>query len=319
MQSLHPARFFMVIHEISRLESNLRSLFSTLLYTLPLFIFLLHVTKLKQSFFYPDCCPQIMGVVNVTPDSFSDGGSYYTTEQAVAYAKQLIDEGVDILDIGGESTRPGSQSVSVDEELNRVMPVIEQLLDQPVPISVDTSKPEVMRCAIESGVAMINDVQALQIPGALDAVQNSDTLICLMHMQGNPGNMQENPQYRYIVEEIIDFFHQRIAATEAAGISRERLIIDPGFGFGKTLQHNLQLLRDLAQFQCLSLPILAGLSRKSMLGKITDNPVEYRIHESVAAALLAVQNGARIVRVHDVKATKDALAIVAAVNEVDAS
>ncbi len=258
-----------------------------------------------------------MGVVNVTPDSFSDGGDYYSTEEAVIHAKQLIQEGADILDIGGESTRPGSKSVSVDEELNRVMPVVEKLLDQKVPISVDTSKPEVMRCAIEAGVSMINDVHALCMPGAMEAVQESDTLICLMHMQGNPSDMQQNPQYKNIIEEIIDFFNQRIEDVVAAGISRERLVIDPGFGFGKTLQHNLQLLRHLVQFERLSIPVLAGLSRKSMLGKITGNPVDHRIYESVAAALLAVQNGAKIVRVHDVKATRDAFAIYTAVDEIE--
>lgn len=259
-----------------------------------------------------------MGVVNVTPDSFSDGGAYYSTEQAVTHANQLIQEGADILDIGGESTRPGSKPVSVDEELNRVIPVVEKLLDRNVPISIDTSKPEVMRCAIEAGVSMINDVHALRKPGAIDAVQESDTLICLMHMQGNPSDMQQNPRYKNIIEEIIDFFNQRIEDVVVAGISRERLIIDPGFGFGKTLQHNLQLLRHLVQFERLSIPVLAGLSRKSMLGKITGNPVDHRIHESVAAALLAVQNGAKIVRVHDVKATRDAFAIYTAVDEIEA-
>ncbi len=281
------------------------------------FLLILNWIKLQQNNFLSSCRPQIMGVVNVTPDSFSDGGDYYSTEQAVIHAKQLIREGADILDIGGESTRPGSKSVSVDEELNRVMPVVERLLDQKVPISVDTSKPEVMRCAIEAGVSMINDVHGLCMPGAMEAVQESDALICLMHMQGDPGNMQQNPQYKNIVEEIINFFKQRIADVEAAGILRERLIIDPGFGFGKTLQHNILLLRHLAQFECLSIPVLAGLSRKSMLGKITGNPVEHRIHESVAAALLAVQNGARIIRVHDVAATKAVLALYTAVNDVE--
>lgn len=259
-----------------------------------------------------------MGVVNVTPDSFSDGGAYYSIAQAVSHAKRLIQEGADILDIGGESTRPGSQPVSVEEELNRVIPVIEQLIHAGVPISVDTSKPQVMQHAIAAGVSMINDVCALRTPGAVDAVLESDVLICLMHMQGEPGNMQKNPQYQDILSEVIDFFSQRIAAVQAAGILRNRLIIDPGFGFGKTLQHNLQLLRNLEKFKSLFVPLLVGLSRKSMLGAITGNQVNQRIHESVAAALLAAINGAKIIRVHDVAATKAALAIYTAVNDVDA-
>lgn len=251
-----------------------------------------------------------MGVVNVTPDSFSDGGLYQSARQAITHAMNLIDEGADILDIGGESTRPGSQPVSIDEELDRVIPVLEALVNTHIPVSIDTSKPEVMRHAIEAGAFMINDVNALRSPGALEAVaQNNHVKICLMHMQGAPRNMQENPQYKNIVSEVKDFLQQRIYAAESAGISQDRLVIDPGFGFGKTLQHNLELLNQLDEFTTLGVPVLAGLSRKSMLGTITGNNVHHRIHESIAAALLAVVKGAKIVRVHDVKASKEALAI----------
>ncbi len=251
-----------------------------------------------------------MGVVNITPDSFSDGGLFFSTQQAIAHANRLISEGVDILDIGGESTRPGSQQVTIDEELKRIVPVVEALVDSGVPISVDTSKSEVMKHAIAAGAQMINDVHALRNPHALDAVaSHAHVKICLMHMQGTPQNMQVNPQYQDIVTEVKTFLQQRIQLAETWGISKDRLVIDPGFGFGKTLQHNLTLLNQLDKFSELEVPILAGLSRKSMLGAITGNEVHQRLHESVAAALLAVIKGARIVRVHDVKASKDALAI----------
>lgn len=260
-----------------------------------------------------------MGVINVTPDSFSDGGLYQSTQNAIAHAKCLIDEGADILDIGGESTRPGSQLVSLDEEFNRVIPVLEALVHTNIPISIDTSKPEIMKHAIEAGAVMINDVNALCSPGALEIVaQHHHVQICLMHMQGTPKTMQENPQYTNIVSEVKDFLQHRIDAAEAAGISRDRLVIDPGFGFGKTLQHNLELLNQLDKIAALGLPVLAGLSRKSMLGTITGNSVNHRIHESIAAALLAVIKGAKIVRVHDVKASKDALAIYHAMSNCNA-
>jgi len=263
--------------------------------------------------------PLIMGVVNVTPDSFSDGGLYVSTQQAIVHAKNLIDEGADILDIGGESTRPGSQQVSIDEELKRVIPVLEALVDTHIPISIDTSKLEVMKHAIAAGAFMINDVNALRSPGALETLaQNNHVRICLMHMQGTPQDMQKNPEYKNIVSEVKDFLEQRIHAAMAAGISKDRLIIDPGFGFGKTLQHNLTLLNQLDHLTTLGVPILAGLSRKSMLGTITGNSVDRRIHESIAAALLAVVKGAKIVRVHDVKASKDALAIYNAMQNLDA-
>lgn len=258
--------------------------------------------------------PLVMGVVNVTPDSFSDGGLYFSIDDAIDHARKLIEEGADILDIGGESTRPGSSAVSVDEELKRVMPILEALVDEDVLVSVDTSKPEVMRQAIAVGVDIINDVNALREPGALEVVAADDrVLFCLMHMQGSPANMQINPQYSNIVNNVYEFLQARIQATAALGISRQRLLIDPGFGFGKKLHHNLALLNDLKKLTELNVPILVGLSRKSMLGAITGNAVGQRIHESIAAALIAVANGARIVRVHDVKATKDALTFYSAV------
>lgn len=259
-----------------------------------------------------------MGIINVTPDSFSDGGLYLSAQQAIAHAKHLIDAGADILDIGGESTRPGSQQVSIDEELNRVIPVLEALADSQTPLSVDTSKPEVMKHAITAGAFMINDVNALQSPGALEAVAPHEQVqICLMHMQGTPRNMQENPQYKDIVHEVKDFLQQRIQAAKSAGIAEDRLVIDPGFGFGKTLQHNFTLLNQLDQLTSLGVPLLAGLSRKSMLGAVTGNSAADRIHESIAAALLAVVKGAKIVRVHDVKATKEALAVYTAMKNCD--
>lgn len=259
-----------------------------------------------------------MGIINVTPDSFSDGGRYLSTQQAITHGKTLIAEGADILDIGGESTRPGSQQVSIDEELKRVIPVLEALVDSHIPISIDTSKSEVMKRAIASGAFMINDVNALRGPGALEAIaQNDHVRVCLMHMQGTPQSMQENPQYRNIVSEVKNFLQQRIQAAKAAGISQDRLVIDPGFGFGKTLRHNCTLLNQLHELTTLGVPVLAGLSRKSMLGAITGNAVDHRIHESIAAALLAVVKGAKIVRVHDVKASKEALAIYHAMQNCD--
>ncbi|ALQ52662.1 dihydropteroate synthase [Nitrosomonas ureae] len=259
-----------------------------------------------------------MGIINVTPDSFSDGGLFLSTRKAIAHAKNLIDEGADILDIGGESTRPGSQYVNTDEELMRVIPVLEALADTGIPISIDTSKPEVMKHAIEAGAFMINDVNALRNPGALEAIApHRHVQVCLMHMQGTPQRMQTNPQYKDVVSEVKYFLQQRIQAANAAGIALNRLVVDPGFGFGKTLQHNLSLLNQLNEFTTFGTPILAGLSRKSMLGAITGNNIDQRLHESVAAALLAVIKGAKIVRVHDVKASKAALAIYNALRDCD--
>ncbi|WP_287398243.1 dihydropteroate synthase [Nitrosomonas sp. H1_AOB3] len=257
-----------------------------------------------------------MGVINVTPDSFSDGGYFDTTEKAIEQARRLIQEGADILDIGGESTRPGSRSVGGDEELLRVMPVIEFALSMDIPVSVDTSKPEVMRATIDAGVDLVNDINALRAPGALDVVADSAVMIYLMHMQGKPETMQHNPQYSDVVAEVISFLEQRVAAAVSTGIERERIIIDPGFGFGKTFEHNLMLLRGLDRLVSTNFPVLAGLSRKSMLGTITGNAVNDRVHASVAAALLAVGQGARIIRVHDVKATRDAFSVFAAVNRI---
>lgn len=257
-----------------------------------------------------------MGVINVTPDSFSDGGYFDTTDKAIEQARRLIQEGADILDIGGESTRPGSRSVGVDEELSRVMPVIEFALNMDIPVSIDTSKPEVMRVTINAGVSLVNDINALQAPGALDVVADSAVMICLMHMQGKPETMQHNPQYFDVVAEVISFLEQRIAAAVSAGIGRERIVVDPGFGFGKTFEHNRTLLQRMDDLVSINLPVLAGLSRKSMLGTITGNPVNDRIHASVAAALLAVGQGARIVRVHDVKATRDAFSVFAAMDRI---
>lgn len=276
--------------------------------------FLFIVSLLRLTKFLSSGRPLIMGVINITPDSFSDGGRYASTKQAIIHAKCLIEEGADILDIGGESTRPGSQSITVAEELGRVIPVIEALTGTDIPISIDTSKPEVMKHAVESGVSMINDINALRTPGALETIAQTNVFISLMHMQGQPHSMQKDPQYTHVVTEVMDFLQQRLNVVQNAGISRDRLLIDPGFGFGKSLQHNLELLRHLDDFMSIGIPVLAGLSRKSMLGAITGNEVGQRIHESVAAALLAVIKGARIVRVHDVKATRSALAVYTALN-----
>ncbi len=259
--------------------------------------------------------PLVMGILNVTPDSFSDGDLHMRRDVALRHAQQLIQEGADLLDIGGESTRPSAPPVSVQQELDRVMPVIEGLRGMPVPLSVDTSKPEVMRAALAAGVSMVNDINALQQPDALVVVAGSDAAVCLMHKQGTPQTMQQQPHYQDVVAEVLTFLRARLEAAQAAGIARERIVIDPGFGFGKTLAHNLDLLRHLDAFSALGVPVLAGLSRKSMLGAITGQDVEHRIHASVAAALLAVQRGARIVRVHDVRATVDALKVWQAVNE----
>lgn len=256
-----------------------------------------------------------MGIVNVTPDSFSDGGQHATTTAAIAHALQLIEDGADILDIGGESTRPGASIVSEQEELDRVLQVIEGLHGISVPISIDTYKPEVMRAALATGASVVNDINALQAAGAMDVVASSDAGVCLMHKQGAPQTMQNKPQYQDVVAEVSAFLRERITAVEAAGIARERIVIDPGFGFGKTLAHNLDLLRGLEAFRALGVPVLAGLSRKSMLGAITGREVNDRMAASVATVLLAVQRGAAIVRVHDVRETVDALKILKVVSE----
>jgi dihydropteroate synthase len=258
--------------------------------------------------------PLIMGIVNVTPDSFSDGGQFLDPVAAIERAAHLVEEGADILDIGGESSRPGAEPVSAEEELARVLPVLRAARDLPVPVSVDTLKPEVMRAVLGEGASMINDVNALRAPGALEAVRGSSCGLCLMHMQGEPRTMQAAPRYDDVLAEVRAFLAQRIAACEAAGIARERLVIDPGFGFGKSGQHNLALLRGLSALRDLGVPVLAGLSRKSTLGTITGRGSEDRLAASLAAALLAVERGAAIVRVHDVAATRDALLVLRAVN-----
>lgn len=257
-----------------------------------------------------------MGIVNMTDDSFSGDGVAADVPRAVAQALRLVEEGADILDIGGESSRPGAEPVPAAAELARVLPVIEALRGCGVPLSVDTAKPEVMREALAAGADMINDIDALRSPGALKAVAASDAAICLMHMQGEPRTMQADPRYGDVMDEVMAFLAARVAACEAAGIARERIVIDPGFGFGKTLAHNLALLRQLGRFAELDLPLLAGMSRKSMLGLITGRPVTERLHASVAAALLAAERGAAILRVHDVAATRDALAVLAALEGV---
>lgn len=258
--------------------------------------------------------PLIMGIVNATPDSFSDGGRFYSQSAGIEHACRLLDEGADILDIGGESSRPGAQAVSVDEELRRVMPIMEALRGRDVPLSVDTCKTEVMRAALAAGAAMINDINALQGEGALQAVADSNAAVCLMHKQGMPQTMQAAPRYENVVDDVMAFLGARMRAALDAGIARERLVVDPGFGFGKTLAHNIALLRQLGRFQALGVPVLAGLSRKSMLGQLAGiESAEERIHASVAAAVLAVLKGAKIIRVHDVKATRDALRIVDAI------
>jgi dihydropteroate synthase len=253
--------------------------------------------------------PLVMGVVNVTPDSFSDGGRYLDPAAALAHARKLIAEGADILDIGGESTRPGAQPVSEDEELARVKPLLEALRDASIPISVDTRRARVMREALRAGASMINDVEALESPGALESVASSDCAICLMHKKGDPATMQRDPRYGDVVADVKAYLAERIAAAENAGIDRSRIAIDPGFGFGKTPAHNLELLKRLDEFGSLGVPVVAGWSRKSTLGVITGKPVDERLAASIAAALLSVQHGANILRVHDVTETRDALAL----------
>lgn len=262
--------------------------------------------------------PQVMGILNVTPDSFSDGGQFDQPDKALQHARQMIAEGVDIIDIGGESTRPGASAVSVDEELHRVIPIIEAIrTESDIPISVDTSKPIVMREAVRVGANMINDVCALQEAGALDVVTDLGVPVCLMHMQGQPRSMQNQPHYANVVEEVLQFLLARVDCCETAGISRDRLVIDPGFGFGKTLQHNLALFHSLERFVATGLPVLVGVSRKSMIGQVLDIPVEDRMPASVALAGLASWMGAAIIRVHDVQATVHAVRMCQAIKNTE--
>ena len=254
--------------------------------------------------------PRVMGIVNVTPDSFSDGGEHFDTDAAIAHGLRLVEEGADVLDVGGESTRPGAGEVPVDEELRRVVPVIEALAARTqVPVSVDTSKPEVMRAAVAAGAGMINDVYALRREGALDAAAALGVPVVLMHMLGQPRAMQDDPRYDEVVDEVHRFLAERIFAAQMVGIDKKHIVVDPGFGFGKTREDNLQLLARLERFTDLGVPVLAGLSRKRTIGELTGRDAAGRVHGSVAAHLIAVQRGARIVRVHDVAATVDALKV----------
>jgi dihydropteroate synthase len=257
----------------------------------------------------------VMGVLNVTPDSFSDGGQFESTDRAVARARQMVDEGASIIDVGGESTRPGAQAVSAEEEIARVIPVIEGIVQSglPVPVSVDTSKPDVMRAAVEAGAGLINDVRALREPGALEAACDAGVPVCLMHMQGEPRTMQEDPQYGNVVDEVYAFLEGRIQACVGAGIPRYKLLIDPGIGFGKATEHNLSLIKHLPRFCEMNVPILLGLSRKRLIGAVLAAPVDQRLFGSIAGSTLAAWLGASIVRVHDVRATVQAIKICDAV------
>ena len=262
--------------------------------------------------------PRVMGIVNVTPDSFSDGGMHFNLEAAIAHGLQLAEQGADILDIGGESTRPGAAEISIEEELRRTVPVIEALAKQvSIPISIDTSKPEVMRATVAAGAGMINDVYGLRREGALDVAAELGVPVVLMHMQGEPRSMQANPEYDDVVGEVHRFLAERIFAAEMAGIAKKNIVVDPGFGFGKMRTHNLQLLAQLRRFTELGVPVLAGLSRKKTSGELTGrDDARERIFGSVAAHLIAAQNGAMLLRVHDVAATVDALKVWTAVAAV---
>jgi dihydropteroate synthase len=267
----------------------------------------------------PSFRPLVMGVLNVTPDSFSDGGRFSSLDAAITQAELMIESGVDIIDIGGESTRPGSPPLSIEEELRRVMPVLYALRDCGKPISVDTRRPEVMQEAMIAGVDMINDITGFRDEDSLSLLRDSDCALCIMHMQGTPQTMQHDPSYDDVVREVSEFLLQRADAAASEGIDRRRLCIDPGFGFGKTLEHNLELLANVGGIQHqLSLPLLVGLSRKSMIGKLTDKPVEQRMAGSIAAALYAISQGARIVRVHDVAETVDAISVWQAAKNAEA-
>jgi len=261
--------------------------------------------------------PRVMGIVNLTPDSFSDGGAHSGRMAGLAHCEQLVAQGADMLDLGGESTRPGAPEVGVDEELERVMPVLDGALKLGVPISVDTRKPEVMRAVLAAGADIVNDVNALRSPGALDAVAAHPSCgVCLMHMHGTPETMQQQPAYADVIDEVVAFLRERVAALTGAGVAAERVVVDPGIGFGKTVEHNLALLRRQRELLAIGRPLLLGWSRKSTLGAVTGRAVGERGAASVAAALVAVQRGARIVRVHDVAATVDVLKVWLATDEV---
>ncbi|HHJ80428.1 MAG TPA: dihydropteroate synthase [Candidatus Tenderia electrophaga] len=255
-----------------------------------------------------------MGVVNVTPDSFSDGGRFVGLDHALTHVEQMLNDGVDIVDVGGESTRPGAIAVSEQDEIERVVPLVEAVRHRfDVPISVDTSKPGVMRATVAAGANMLNDVRALQEEGALLAAAELAVPVCLMHMQGKPRSMQEDPRYDDVTMDVLQFLKGRIDVCQKAGIARNKLLVDPGFGFGKSLSHNLTLLRELDRFKSLELPILIGVSRKSMIGTVLDKPVDQRLYGSLAAASLALWQGASVIRAHDVAATKDVVKLCQAV------
>jgi dihydropteroate synthase len=262
--------------------------------------------------------PQAMGILNITPDSFSDGGIFFNTQKAIERARQMVNEGAALIDVGGESTRPGAQAVSVQQELDRVIPVIEVLAKEiSVPVSIDTSKADVMREAVAAGAGMINDVRALREERALQAAVDLDVPVCLMHMQGEPRTMQQRPHYDDVVQEVKNFLLERIAVCESAGISKDKIIIDPGFGFGKTLDHNLSLLKHLTELTKIGLPVLVGVSRKSMIGNILHQQVDNRLFGSIALASLACFCGAAIIRAHDVQATVEAIKVTHAVMQAN--
>ena len=262
--------------------------------------------------------PCTMGIINMTPDSFSDGGQFFAVDKAMQQAAAMVEAGAKIIDIGGESTRPGAQPVSLDDERKRVLPVVNAVKHQfpNVVISVDTSKPDLMADAIEAGCEFINDVNALRAPGAIDVVANSDVAVCLMHMLGKPRTMQQHPQYNSVVQDVYTFLRQRVETCISAGIARDRLVVDPGFGFGKSLEHNILLLKHLREFKELGVALLVGVSRKSMIGTILDKPVDKRLIGSVTLAAMALLRGTDIIRVHDVEATMDVLKIINAVESV---
>ena len=255
--------------------------------------------------------PLVMGILNITPDSFSDGGMYLDSNAALKRADKMIEEGVDIIDIGGESTRPGSETVSADEELKRITPIIEGIKKiSDIAISIDTYKPEVMKEVIDMDIAMINDIYALQKPNAIDMIKKSNVGVCIMHMQGTPKTMQLNPTYKNVVSEVRSFLEERANLIANEGIDKSRIILDPGFGFGKTFEHNIDLLQNIESFQSLNLPILVGLSRKSFIRKILNGDHDDHLSGSISAAILSVLKGARILRVHDIKETQSALKII---------
>ena len=256
-----------------------------------------------------------MGILNVTPDSFSDGNQYNNLDSAYLQAEKMLKAGADIIDIGGESTRPGAAEVTADEEIDRVVPVIQRIKSLGLPISIDTSKAQVMEAAVKAGASMINDVRAFSREGAIEAVIDSSVALCVMHMQGAPVSMQEAPSYLSVVDEVCDFLRASTASMVARGIDSERLLVDPGFGFGKTLQHNMQILKGIGRFTELGFPVLVGLSRKSMFSEILNKPVDERLFGSLSGAVIAACQGAKIIRAHDVMETKDAARVVDAMNK----